>query len=266
MATRISSAESIRLALQKDALVASILEVISVDISGRAPVALGPSAAVKRIPSIDGLEAVWDLEFIGLTDEEASIVADAIRALFIDSEVSFTSSKLTARIYSLVTPQLKAFVEEAKKEADETKRIARVESAVEAAKSVRDGRNGATGLRGPQGLQGPLGEPGDRGPQGLPGRDGKDLVATDAELNDLKDVFVEDSKVGQVLTYDGTSWVSRYAPQVTKGAFGSGMPPGGADGDLLTWVAANNRFEAITPGSGGSGILTTTSQVDGGSF
>ena len=38
MATRISSAESIRLALQKDALVASIMEVISVDVSGRAPI------------------------------------------------------------------------------------------------------------------------------------------------------------------------------------------------------------------------------------
>lgn len=227
MATRISSAESIRLALQKDALVASILEVISVDVSGRAPIALGPSAAIKRIPSIDGLEAVWDLEFIGLTDEESSVVADAIRTLFPGSEVLVSSSKLIARVYSLVTPQLKAFVEQAKKEEEESLRIKRVESAIQTAQSVKDGRDGATGLRGPQGLQGPPGEPGDRGPQGLPGRDGKDLIATDAVLNDLKDVYVEDSKVGQVLTYDGTTWVSRYAPQVTKGAFGSGMPPGG---------------------------------------
>lgn len=231
MATRISSAESIRLALQKDALVASILEVISIDISGRAPIALGPSAAIKRIPSIDGLEAAWDLEFIGLTDEEASIVADVIRSLFIDSEVSFSSSKLTARIYSLVTPELKAFVEQAKKDEEDRNRIKRVESAIQVAQSVKDGKDGAVGLQGPQGPQGPPGAPGDRGPQGLPGRDGKDLLATDATLNDLKDVYVEDSKVGQVLTYDGATWVSRYAPQVFKAAGGGGgtgaITPGG---------------------------------------
>ena len=114
MTARISSAESIRLALQKDALVASIMEVISIDVAGRAPIALGPSAAIKRIPSIDGLEAVWDVEFIGLTENsETSTVAEVISTLFPGSEIEYTAAKLKVRIYSLVTKQLKDFVEEA---------------------------------------------------------------------------------------------------------------------------------------------------------
>lgn len=230
MATRISSADSIRLALQKDALIASILETISIDLSGRAPIALGPSAAIKKTPSIDGLEASWYLEFIGLTGEESSIIADSIRALFADSEVSFTSSKLVVRIYSLVTPQLKAFIEQAKEEEKNLDRVKRVESAISTAKAVKDGRDGSTGLRGPEGLQGPPGKAGDRGLQGLPGKDGKDLIATDADLNDLNDVYVEESKAGQVLTYDGTGWVSRYVPQVYKYAGGGGAVDGFVDG------------------------------------
>ena len=142
MTARISSAESIRLALQKDALVASIMEVISIDVSGRAPIALGPSAAIKRIPSIDGLEAVWDVEFIGLTENETSTVADVISTLFPGSEIEYTAAKLKVRIYSLVTKQLKDFVEQAEREQQESERIQRVERAIETAKQVRDGRDG----------------------------------------------------------------------------------------------------------------------------
>ena len=106
--------------------------------------------------------------------------------------------------------------------------------------------------------------PGDRGPQGLPGRDGKDLLATDAELNDLRDVFVEDSKVGQVLTYDGTTWVSRYVPQISKAAGGGGGAVSklndisdvyinnAAEGHVLSFNSANNRWES--------------GNVDGGDF
>ena len=247
MATRISSAESIRLALQKDALVASIMEVISVDVSGRAPIALGPSAAIKRIPSIDGLEAVWDVEFIGLTESETSTVADVISTLFPGSEIEYTAAKLKVRIYSLVTKQLKDFVEQAEREQQESERIQRVERAIETAQQVRDGRDGSAGRQGPEGPQGPPGTPGDRGPQGFPGRDGKDLLATDAELNDLRDVYVTDSKVGQVLTYDGTTWVSRYVPQVFKAAGGGGttgsgnLPNGGSQYAILEKASSTDQ-------------------------
>lgn len=236
MATRINSAESIRSVFQKDALIASILDTISIDISGRAPIAFGPSAAIKRIPSIDGLEASWDIEVIGLTDEESLVIADAIRALFPGSEVTYDSVKLKARIYSLVTPQLKKFVEEARRQEEEAKRIKRVESAIETAQAVKDGRDGLMGPQGPQGPQGARGERGERGVQGFPGRDGKDLLATDARLNDLKDVFVDDSKQGQVLTYDGVNWVSRYTQQVFKAAGGT-LPQGGDQYAILEKVS-----------------------------
>lgn len=240
MAARISSAESIRSVFKKDALIASILDTISIDLSGKPPVAMGPSASIKRIPSIDGLEASWDIQIIGLTDEESGIIADAIKTLFPGAEVKYTLTLLTAKIYTLVTPQLKQFVEDAKRQAEDADRINRIESAVERAESVKDGRDGIMGLMGPRGPQGDPGAPGDRGPQGLPGRDGKDLLATDAELDDLKDVSVPDPKVGQVLTYDGTSWVSRFAQQVTKGAFGSGIPTGGDQYAILEKASASS--------------------------
>ena len=244
MTARISSAESIRLALQKDALVASIMEVISIDVAGRAPVAFGPSASIKRLPSINGVEAVWNVEFMGLTNSETSTVAEVISTIFPGSEIEYTASKLKVRIYSLVTKQLKDFVEEVNREQQEEKHIQRVEKALETAQQVKDGIDGARGEQGPEGPQGPPGMPGDRGPQGLPGRDGRDLLATDAELNDLRDVFVEDSKIGQVLTYDGTTWVSRYVPQVSKAAGGGGggsLPAGGDQYAVIEKASATDQ-------------------------
>ena len=89
--------------------------------------------------------------------------------------------------------------------------------------SVRDGIDGLDGKDGRDGRD---------GLDGLNGRDGRDLIATDAELFDLKDV--ESSpiplKKGQVLTWDGDKWTNLYVRQATTYVGGGGGSGGGGGG------------------------------------
>jgi len=219
VAVRIASAESIRRAILADALFASIVDQIEINAIGKPPIALGASGAIVDLPVIDGLEATWFLKIIGLTLDEISQLSEAVRALFPGAEINPGISGIDVKLYSLVTEELKREVVSAEKQREEAKRIASIENAINYATTLKDGKDGLRGDRGEQGIQGLQGE---RGPRGVPGRDGKDLVATEATLNDLKDVFVPDPVQGHVLMWDGSSWVSRYLPQVYKYAGGGG--------------------------------------------
>ena len=78
------------------------------------------------------------------------------------------------------------------------------------------------------------GKAGANGKDGVDGRDGKDLLATDANLFDLKDVgpSVIGLKKGQVLTWDGTQWTNLYVRQTTSYVGGgSSNNNGGGDGE-----------------------------------
>ena len=81
---------------------------------------------------------------------------------------------------------------------------------------VNSGRPGKDGERGPEGRP---------GAPGRDGRDGKDLVATDANLDDLKDVEISSAiplEKGQVLMYDGVRWTNLYTRQTTTISSGGG--------------------------------------------
>ncbi len=72
------------------------------------------------------------------------------------------------------------------------------------------------------------GKDGINGRDGISGRDGKDLVATDADLEDLKNVDEGLAKEkGQVLTWDGTKWTNLFIPQFST----PGAASGGGGGD-----------------------------------
>lgn len=177
---------------------------------------MGASGAILDLPLIDGLEAIWSLKIIGLTFEEISQVSDALHSLFPGVEVDPGVSGLNAKLYSLVTDQVRQAVKDAELRRREEARDQSILEAVAYAKNLKDGKDGASGKQGEQGPQG------ERGPAGRDGRDGRDLVATEAELNDLKDVFAPDPVVGHVLMWDGSTWVSRYIPQIYKYAGGGG--------------------------------------------
>lgn len=219
MAVRIVSAESIRRAILADVLLSAIIDIIEVNESGRPPIALGASGGIIDLPVVDGLEAIWSIKIIGLTFEEISQVSEALQTLFPGAEVDPGISGLDVRIYSLITKELRGYIEETQRQKEEAKRNESLKQAIDYARSLRSGQDGQRGDRGEQGPAGPQGE---RGPMGPPGRDGKDLLATEAVLDDIKDVFVPDPSIGQVLTWDGTAWVSMFVPQSYKYAGGGG--------------------------------------------
>lgn len=274
MAVRIASAESIRRAILADALLSAIIDSVEINTSGKPPIALGASGAILDLPLIDGLEAVWSLRIIGLTVEEIGEVSEALHSLFPGAEVDPGVSGLTAKLYSLVTDQVRQAVKDAEAARKEQERDQTILDAVSYAKNLKDGRDGASGERGERGLQG------ERGLPGRDGRDGKDLLATDATLDDLKDVFVPDPAQGHVLMWDGSTWVSRYIPQIYKyagGGGGGGLSDAPVDGNFYVrkdseWVTLSDAINALShldAGNFDTGLIDSTAianDVDAGSF
>lgn len=84
----------------------------------------------------------------------------------------------------------------------------------------------------------PSGRPGVNGSPGKDGKDGKDMVATNAKLDDLQDVDVQDAKEGQGLYYVNDRWVARFGPQ----RMGSG---GISSSEVDTLVGLTERGEPM---------------------
>jgi len=217
MAVRITSGESIRQAILADLFLREIFEKVEVNTSGLAPIALGPSVGILGIPSIDGFEATWALQVIGLTKDEESQIIEALLKKFPGATVSLNKGILNFQVFSLVTEEVLQAAEQQKKLKEDSERIKGLERAIDYASSLKSGVDGQRGERGAQGERGARGE---MGPPGPAGRDGRDVLATDAELNDIKDVYVPDPKIGHVLTWDGANWVALFVPQVYKYAGG----------------------------------------------
>jgi hypothetical protein len=136
---------------------------------------------------------------------------------------------------------------------------------------------------GRAGKEGIPGRDGANGSDGKDGRDGKDLIATDAELDDLKDVFTTDAQRGQFLMFDGASWVARFVPQIIRasGGGGGGGTGGGIEeapldgnyyvrqnGQWVNLVDALADLGNIDAGDFTTGVADTnnSSQFDGGDF
>ena len=99
-----------------------------------------------------------------------------------------------------------------------------------------------SGRMGPPGKDGKPGRDGVPGAPGRDGRDGRDVLATDAFLDDLKDVKIQ-SKIplerGQVLTYDGVEWTNLFVPQLVSIAAnngGSSTVVTGGQGSQISWI------------------------------
>ena len=219
MAVRISSAESIRRAILADALLREIFEKVEVNTSGLAPIAFGPSIGILSIPSVEGFEAKWKLNIIGLTSSETEQVANALGQIFPGAAFTFSGEQISVRIFSLATKEVLDSLAEQKKIKEDEERVKKLDTAIDYASKLTSGADGQVGERGERGPQGLRGEP---GIAGRDGRDGRDIDATETELGELKDVFVPEPKIGHVLTWDGASWVSQFVPQVYKYAGGGG--------------------------------------------
>lgn len=276
MAVRITSAESIRRAILADALLSAIIDVVEINKTGRPPIALGAAGAVVDLPVIDGLEAIWSIKIIGLNLEEISQVSEALQFLFPGAKVDPGVSGLDAKIFSLVTEQIKSAIKNIKLKQQEQTRIQSIEAAVEYAASLKHGERGREGETG---ARGPRGERGLTGPQGRPGKDGRDVLAAEVDLNDLRNVFVPDPVVGHVLMWDGSSWVSRYLPQSYKYAgasgAGGGIEEAPQDGNSYVrkngaWIELLTAIASLTSDAGnfdtGYSVTTGSLNLDAGNF
>ena len=159
---------------------------------------------VDRFPQVDEFQATW-LIYIEANDDTNLIVAEIKRLLPSVKMVNGLLTTLTTTDFRSENTQVAP--EAAKSQpvkVDMTEYEERFQTLVEDVQDrmllVNSGRQG---------------EKGKDGRDGRDGRDGKDLVATDAELFDLKDV--EEGlplNRGQVLTWDGSNWTNLYVPKV----------------------------------------------------
>lgn len=218
MAVKVSSADSIKQAILADVLLRELIEKIEVNRTGLAPIALGPSIGISGIPQIEGLEASWHLTVMGLTGEESRQFIQVLRNIFPGSVYKTEESTIKVEIFSLVTKDVLTSIDEQKRIQKEEESRYKLDLAIKYATKLK---NGADGAKGKDGQPGPPGPRGEKGEQGIPGKDGKDLVATETTLNDLKDVYAIDPKIGQVLTWDGSDWVSLFVPQIHRYSSGN---------------------------------------------
>ena len=93
------------------------------------------------------------------------------------------------------------------------------------------------------------GATGPKGSPGAPGRDGRDLLATDANLSDLKDVSSETPSQGNILIYQeaSQSWELRFPPQSASGGGGGGGTGGGGGQPLALKVQQRDRDNIAAP-------------------
>ena len=256
MAVKITSADSIRKAIVNDALLRELFDTVEVNRSGMAPIGMGPTIGILGLPAIDGFEATWSLQFLGLTSGETRQVIEIFSRIFPGSVFKKSNEIVVVEIFSLVTKEVLDAVKEQQDIARQEQKERELDSAIRYASSVKDGKSGARGERGEQGLRG---ERGERGLMGPPGRDGRDLDATSVSLGDLDGVFIAEPKVGHVLTWDGSSWVALFVPQVHKVAGGGGgISEAPLDGE--TYVRRNGDWFKL------SDALNALSNLDGGDF
>ena len=256
MAIKVTSADSIRKAIVNDALLRDLFDIVEVNRNGMAPVGMGPTIGILSFPVIEGFEAAWTLQMLGLTPVETKQVVDILSRMFPGSVFKKSNEIVVVEIFSLVTKEVLDSVKEQQDIARQEKKERELDSAIRYASSVRDGKSGVKGDRGLQGLPGLQGERGERGLMGPPGRDGRDLDATSVALGDLQGVFISEPKVGHVLTWDGSSWVALFVPQTTRHG-GAGISEAPEDGSY--YVRYNSSWVELSIALGGS-------EVSGGDF
>lgn len=170
---------------------------------------------IKRYPDLDEFEAVFTLWIESDGSEPDDIVIAEIKTLLPRVEVQ---SGLMATITTTEFRTEKTQAAPQKVEAPKAD-LSGLEARFEAlAEDIQDRM-----LLVSSGKPGKDGKKGKDGKDGRDGRDGKDLVATDASLNDLKDVDIENRialEKGHVLTWDGLSWTNLFIPQLLSSGGG----------------------------------------------
>ena len=185
---------------------------------------------VNRFPSLQEFEATWQI-WIEADEEDDLVVAELQRLL---PRVQIVRGLMT----TATTTEFRSGNTQEAPEAPEPQKAQVNESAIEErfqelVEDIQDQMLLVTSGR--------AGKDGRDGNDGQDGRDGRDLVATEAELFDLKDVNPSPIPLekGQVLTWDGEKWTNLYVRQTSTVGGGGG---GGGSSD----VKVLNDLEDVT--------------------
>jgi hypothetical protein len=176
---------------------------------------------VSRFPRIDEFQATWTIWLEG--DGEEALIIEEIKRLLPSVKIkSGLITELTTTDFSSDSTQRPP---EAPNPVEGGVGLKGLEDRFqELSEDISDrmllvssGRSGAAGVDGKDGAD---------------GKDGRDLLATDAELFDLRDAGPSaiGLKKGQVLTWDGSQWTNLYVPtsSIIGGGGGVGVTPSGS--------------------------------------
>ena len=200
---------------------------------------------IDKYATVDEFEATWKIWILDGGSDLTGITLEAIAAILpnFKKENNYYTTTDIASAKTLVKPEVLTQLEELASERKNIKKDFKgLSEAVEGQlRNVRDGDPGKDGDDGKsaydiaveEGFEGTKAEwlKSLVGRKGKDGDNGTDLIATEANLEDLKDVDMGLAlKKGQVLTYDGSSWTNLHVPQIT--AFSGGGGGGGGGGDV----------------------------------
>lgn len=202
---------------------------------------------IKRYPDLSEFEAKWDIWIIDYDNEPVDVVIRQLRTLLPQFTVIEEGAIIKASTTELRSEKTESEIEEEDDDKEEDDPYE--ERFQDLLQSIEDRML----LVGP-GRPGRDGKDGADGKDGEDGRDGEDLLASDAELNDLQDVFVSDANRGQFLMFDGAGWIPRFVPQVFSGG-GAGSTEGGGGsggGGTMPEPPSDGRFylRQVTGGAG----------------
>jgi len=177
---------------------------------------------IDRFPKVDEFQATWSIYIESDGSEPDDLVLTEIKKLLpsVKIEPGLMMTVKTTDFLSANTQRAPEAPKQVQAQADLIRYEERFQALVE---DVQDQMLLVTSGR--------PGRDGQDGRDGADGRDGRDLLATDAELFDLKDAgqSILPMEKGQVLTWDGGKWTNLFVRQAMS-AGGSAVSTGGGTG------------------------------------
>jgi hypothetical protein len=277
----IYSSSDILSVLTGDPVIRALADVKVVEKSPSIEASSKVAIYIAKYAVLTEFEATWNIWIIDVNNEPIDIIINQLKLKLPGFKIISNGAIIKASVTDLKSSRTEQLV---KKEPSGSQILEGLRKQFEDLKQSIEDRMLLVGPGRP-GKDGKDGIDGKDGRNGSDGKNGNDLLATDAELDNLKDVFVKDAQKGQFLMFDGSSWVARFVPQLFKTGGGGGAGGGGTGGgieeapldgnfyvrrngqwvDLGTAIGYLNNLDAGNFTTGIAETVTST-EYDGGDF
>lgn len=252
----------------------------------KSPINTGDSTVIyiSKYPVLSEFEATWTIWIADNSNEPVDIIIAQLKRLLPGFAVISNGIVIKANVTDLKSGNTEIIPSATPAAKTEQGLLAALQSRFDELKQSIEDRMLMVGP-GRAGKDGQNGKNGVNGRDGIDGINGQDMLATNANLDDLQDVDVTDAQRGQYLMFDGGSWVARFVPQLIKasggGGSGNGANGGGIeeapidgnfyvrqDGQWVNLVDALSGLANIDAGNFTTGIADTNNPIElnGGDF